>query len=314
MSGKVAVIIPTYKRSSLVKRAIHSVESAALYVGLNRHALEIMVIDDGHDDATMHSVNMINNKSNYQVRYDRNPKGSALGPAAARNYGVSISTGELLYWLDDDDEFCANRFEVSLPLLTSGRYNVIMECALRVDDHSGRQWITGPGPGIVQKPFYYLLMGGEKTHVATGATAFTREIFNHVGGMDEMLRYGEDGELLLRLCLAGKVRLASGEPVVIIHRHSENSSRAENLHYCHTMQLLATLYRKAVLFKFCKERRFLKGVIRGNLDYSLSTYRQELSYSDRVRSGLQVLFYFPISCLSLNNVKTLWVWLTRRQP
>jgi len=85
----VSVIIPTFNRAILLKKAIESVLSQTY------EDFELVVVDDGSEDDTTALVS-----SFAGVRYIRQDN---KGPAAARNLGIKESAGDLVAFLDSDD-------------------------------------------------------------------------------------------------------------------------------------------------------------------------------------------------------------------
>jgi len=97
----VTVIIPTYKRAALVPKAIESVRRQTY------GNLEIVVVDDGSPDNTAEVVQAIPDS---RIRYFRHARNKGL-PAAARNTGIKAAKGELIAFLDDDDEWLEDKLE-----------------------------------------------------------------------------------------------------------------------------------------------------------------------------------------------------------
>ena len=91
-SAKVSAIIPTYNRAHLVTRAIRSA-LAALSPGD-----EVVVVDDGSTDETVAAVEAFGPP----VRLLRLPH---RGAGSARNAGLDAARGDLVGFLDDDDEW-----------------------------------------------------------------------------------------------------------------------------------------------------------------------------------------------------------------
>ncbi len=85
----VSVIIPTYNRAHLVVEAIQSVKAQSY------SPIQIIVIDDGSEDATAEAIAKFEN-----VEYYRQEN---KGQAAARNLGLSFAKGEYIATLDSDD-------------------------------------------------------------------------------------------------------------------------------------------------------------------------------------------------------------------
>ncbi|MDD5505562.1 MAG: glycosyltransferase family 2 protein [Candidatus Omnitrophica bacterium] len=90
----VTVIIPTYNRSHVLKRALLSATSQTY------QNIEILVVSDGSTDATEEIVKSI---ADPRIKYICHEKNRGL--AATRNTGIKNSTGEYVTFLDDDDEW-----------------------------------------------------------------------------------------------------------------------------------------------------------------------------------------------------------------
>lgn len=105
----VSVIIPTYKRSSMLDRAINSCLEQSY------KELEVIVIDDNNPDS-QYRVDTAKFMSQYsenpRVRYVEMPKN--LGGVAARNMGISVAKGSYIAFLDDDDYFFEKKTEKQL--------------------------------------------------------------------------------------------------------------------------------------------------------------------------------------------------------
>lgn len=102
ISPKVSVIIPTHNRAYIIERAIKSVKSQSY------ENIELIVVDDGSDDQTQEIL------SQYELI---NLKQKNLGVSAARNAGIEICSGELICFLDSDDEWLDNKLEEQVQFL-----------------------------------------------------------------------------------------------------------------------------------------------------------------------------------------------------
>lgn len=275
--------------------------------------IEIVIIDDGHDVATQQLCETFPTELNANLRYQPSLKGSRSGPSACRDQGIKQARGEFIYLLDDDDAFLPNRFKNSIRLLTEEGYDVVLEPSLReyMKDPKKPSYITGPY-GNPENAFRFLMTGGERSHITPGATSFRKSLYEQVGGYDDALRYGEDGELLLRLCLTGRVALVGGDPVVRIAIHEDNSSRPDRLHFWQNIKSLARLYRKMRSGSWPEETAFVKTVLAGKFDFALSEIRKTApSYPTRLADGIAVLRQYDWRCVSLKNLRSIVVWLAR---
>jgi glycosyltransferase involved in cell wall biosynthesis len=88
----VSVVIPTYNRAGLLARALRSA------LAESRPGDEVIVVDDGSTDDTEGLVRV----QGPMVRYVRT---AHVGAGAARNAGVRAATGDLIAFLDSDDDW-----------------------------------------------------------------------------------------------------------------------------------------------------------------------------------------------------------------
>lgn len=306
----VSVVIPTADRPLLLLRALDSVRAAT---SERRVSAEVIVVDDEHSDST--KVLVEQNRPSCTLTYMRNPAGPRRGPSACRNFGVRNSRGAIIAWLDDDDIFLPNRFERCLEPLRQGTQEVVLETAIRERPRPGgsiEEYLTGPGrEGADPDPFRFLLTEPEAGHIATGATTFTRRAFNRVGGLDEKLNYGEDGEFLLRLSLLVRTLLLPGPPVARIFQHGMNTSSPSRLRYWGPLKAMRALYRNVPWDGLDAERAFLLRSMSEKVDFALTHCRLEYPYPRRLREGLATLRWLPFRALTWRNLKSIAVWLTR---
>lgn len=102
----VSVVIPTYERAQLLKRAIQSV------LDQTYDKLDILVVDDASRDNTQEVVEGFDDP---RIRYFRQQVNK--GGSAARNTGIRAASGDYIAFLDDDDEWEPVKVEVQLAAL-----------------------------------------------------------------------------------------------------------------------------------------------------------------------------------------------------
>jgi len=124
--GIVSVVISTWNRPHLLKRAILSVLSQTI------QPLEVFVCADGMEDPAEKVVKEIGHPT---VKYVPGPH---MGrPAIPRNRGIRAANGEWVAFLDDDDEWLPNKLEKQLAVLKKEGYQASCSNALRIcDDNS----------------------------------------------------------------------------------------------------------------------------------------------------------------------------------
>lgn len=115
---RLSVVIPVYNRASLIGQTIRSILSQTLT------ADEIIVVDDGSTDGTSEVV-----YREYSSFYETIPGRMDVpilkiisqrnqGPAAARNRGFQVSSGEFIHFFDSDDVAAINKHYVQFNALT----------------------------------------------------------------------------------------------------------------------------------------------------------------------------------------------------
>lgn len=92
---RVSVVIPTYNRAHLIERAVRSVLDQTFAVH------EVIVIDDGSTDNTSEVVARLSSGEPRLTYISQNREGAP----AARNLGISATTGSLIAFQDSDDEW-----------------------------------------------------------------------------------------------------------------------------------------------------------------------------------------------------------------
>lgn len=102
----ISVVIPTYQRPDLVRRAVLSV------LNQTYEHFELLVVIDGTDPATVTALEPLND-----FRLQIIETGTNNGPASARNLGVARSRGKWVALLDDDDEWLPKKLEKQVDTL-----------------------------------------------------------------------------------------------------------------------------------------------------------------------------------------------------
>ena len=184
---RVSVIIPTHNRSRLLGAAVASVLRQSF------QDFEIIIVDDASTDGTEAFVRAL---ADERIRYLKHS--THRNVSAARNTGVLGSRGELLAFLDDDDEWLPSKLERQL--------NVLDECALVVGGvYTGFAMVdrtTGNVMGTIVPS-----KGGHILHelcrhncIGTASTmVLRRKCLEEVGLFDETVDYGEEYDMWIRL-------------------------------------------------------------------------------------------------------------------
>jgi glycosyltransferase involved in cell wall biosynthesis len=97
----VSVIIPTYNRGYIIEETLDSV------LNQSYSNWECIVVDDGGNDNTDELIKRYISK-NSRFKYVKRPINVVKGVSSCRNYGVDLSKGEFILFLDSDDILASN--------------------------------------------------------------------------------------------------------------------------------------------------------------------------------------------------------------
>lgn len=89
---KLSVIIPTHQRASILTKCLDRLEQQTI-----AEDIEVIVVSDGHDDAT--STLFRNMKRRMRIQFFEIPKSQQ---GVARNKGVEQASGEIILFIGDD--------------------------------------------------------------------------------------------------------------------------------------------------------------------------------------------------------------------
>jgi len=179
---KVSVVIPVFNSKHLVE----AVESA---FSQTYSKIEVIVVDDGSNDDIRELL------KNYDILYFRQEN---KGPAAARNFGMTMATGDYIAFLDADDVWLPQKIEKQVELLISNPdlgfvycdNNFITESNTIIKDYSRKIELHR---GDVLLKMY------EKFMLITSALMMKTSCLAQIGYFREDLYIGEDIEYFLRL-------------------------------------------------------------------------------------------------------------------
>lgn len=188
----VSVIVPTFNRAGLLPRAIGSV------LGQSFEDFEVLIVDDGSTDET---AEVVARYEDPRVRYLAQPRNA--GVSAARNRGLREARGDLVAFLDSDDEWLPGKLAQQVELFRRvpddvGLVYTGVECVLP----DGRRRVDRPEE---RGDVYRLMLGRNVIHGGGSNVMMRRSVVATVGFFDEGLRAIEDYEYWLRVARFFKV-------------------------------------------------------------------------------------------------------------
>ena len=253
----VSVVIPTCNRAALLTRAIQSVRQQTY------GNLEIIVVDDASTDDIQKIVGSFADPRICYIRHDTNRGGSA-----ARNTGIRAANGNFVAFLDDDDEWVAEKAEEQVKILRD--YDAVM-CT----------WdqATGDLSKLDLKKTVDLddLRKGKFTAGGTGVLIAKANVFKEIM-FDETLPRYQDWDLFIRIGMKHKIAYLN-KPLV---RYNKGSHlRITNSSMSMSVSELEQRYRM-----LHKHRQFF-----GNRWFRRHMCRALLAGIKDRRNKIQVLMY-----------------------
>jgi glycosyltransferase involved in cell wall biosynthesis len=198
---KVSIVIPTYKSSGTLERAINSC------INQTYKNIEIIVVDDNEPgssyrlDAEKIMANYINDCRIIYAKHRRNMNGSA-----ARNTGLKKSTGEYICFLDDDDYFLDTKIRKQVNLLNSSPIFDAVSC----------YWYSrGKLVALPKKDDFTLELLTGRITPNTCSIMIRRSALNKLNGFDEEYLRHQDYEFLLRFFIYYKIGIVH-EPLLVL--------------------------------------------------------------------------------------------------
>ena len=246
---KVSLVIPCYRDSATLPRAINSV------LRQTRPVDEIIVVNDcsPESDAIDEIV-----ASYPTVIYIKNSVN--VGLAATRNAGAQVATGNVLAFLDADDELHPRKIEIQLNHLAPR--TAVTTQVLRVYGASTRVATIFPELRSVKvreiATVDRMLVG----NYLTGASIMIhRSYFSELHGYNEFLRSCEDFDLWLRLIESGGRVKNVISPLYIYHYNQSGlSSNYLNISHWELEVIKRHFARKKLVIESSRQAALVWGV------------------------------------------------------
>lgn len=191
-SPTVSVIIPTYNRTSLLIEAVQSVLSQSY------NDLECIIVDDGSEEDT---ASVIDQSIDPRIKYVEHNQNK--GASAARNTGIEQAQGEFIAFLDDDDEWMPEKLEKQVELMRrrSDDFGLVY-CWMDYYEYPDNKY-KKVRPTLSGNIFEEML---DRQRIGNSSTLLVRsEVIDRIGGFDESLPRGNDGDFIRRVARKYKI-------------------------------------------------------------------------------------------------------------
>lgn len=206
----ISVVIPVYNAEKTIRETIESVLNQTFT------DFEIIVINDGSQDATVEIVSSIKDPRLKVFSYPN------AGQAIARNRGISHAVGEFISFLDADDLWTPDKLEAQLKALKENPQAAVAYSWTNYIDESSKFLRQGSYVSVSGDVHKNLLV---VNFVENGSNPLIRaKALADVGGFDASVTPAEDWDMWLRL--AARYQFVAVPSPQILYRVSATSSSA----------------------------------------------------------------------------------------
>jgi glycosyltransferase involved in cell wall biosynthesis len=188
---RVSVIIPTYNRAHLIRRAVQSV------LNQTYKDFELIVVDDASTDNTEEVLKGFNDDRLMYIRLSKN-SGSSAGP---RNTAIKIARGEYIAFQDSDDEWLPEKLEKQMKIFSNAMHEVgiVYTDMWRIRENGKKEYFNSPRIMPEEGIIYKEALDYRVICIGTSTAIIKKECFTRVGLFDDKLRMYIDTELIIRI-------------------------------------------------------------------------------------------------------------------
>jgi len=267
----ISVVIPTYNRYEVLKRALSCVFSQT------HLPFEVIVIDDGSTDKTQQ---IIQEFPNIKYFFQDN-----AGVSSARNLGIKKASCEWIAFLDSDDEWHREKLEEQVAFHKKNS-EILMS-------YTDEKWVRDSFEVKIPKKF--AKFGGEIfkeciSHciIAPSATMIHKSLLNAVGTFNEGLEVCEDYDLWLRIANKHQIGLVDKKLITKYAGHEDQLSfkhwGMDKFRVLALENLLKyeSKYKKLILEALLqKYELLLKGAIKYDKMLDIKKYRKKIKHYEQ---------------------------------
>lgn len=236
----ISIVIVNYNGARFIKRCIESILQS------NFSDYELTLVDDASEDKSKQVLQeYTDNQQTNLLFLTKN-----IGPARARNAGVQLTRGELLFFLDIDTYIKEDCLQAIAAKFQQDNKIGAVQCKL-MHGNNGKIETVGHFLSFAGFPYEITDESELKNNIIFGARsaalAIRKEIFIHIGGFDtDYFIYGEDTDLSWRVWLAGyKVAYLSEAKVCHFAKSSLSKKTQHHIFYEGAKNNTANLLKNA---------------------------------------------------------------------
>ena len=204
----VSVLIPAFNAAATIDRALYSVWRQHWPIE------EVIVVDDASTDGTAERARRHRRTELHVLSLSRN-----RGECGAMNDGIRSARGDLIAFLDADDEWLDGKLARQVPIMAQRPELVFTSCRFEARFPDGRGYLYGGGAELSGSDAWRALL--RRSQAGKPCVLARRSALLKIGGFDESLRVAGDQDMWIRLALLGPVEFI---PDVLVRVHVTEGS------------------------------------------------------------------------------------------
>ena len=211
--------MPVYNSELYLAEAIESILAQTFT------DFEFIIVDDGSNDGSTAIIQEYERRDD-RVRFllqERN-----LGVSLARNRGIDAARGQFIAFMDSDDVSLPTRLEQQLRYLQENPEVGAVGVRSRMMTHDLSTSISIRAAPREHASIVLSLFSGI-AGLAGGSAMFRPQPLRAVGGFAPELRYGEEGDLFIRLLFQAGIRYANLPEILYLQRLHDSNKSADSV-------------------------------------------------------------------------------------
>jgi glycosyltransferase involved in cell wall biosynthesis len=224
MNPLVSVIVPVYDQVQYIEATLDSLFQQTYA------AIEIIVVDGGSQDGTRKILEDLTETIQWVSEPDR-------GQSHAINKGIRMATGDILAWLNADDQYYPYTIQTVVDYFRTQPTSMFLYGDAMTIDADGKPYGLRP---YVQATDYQELLN-VRCRIVQPSTFWRRIVTETVGTLDENLHYSMDYEYWIRIAREYTLDYLP-IPLAYERLHANAKSTQGNLKRVSEIELIATTY------------------------------------------------------------------------
>lgn len=242
----VSVIMPAFNASTFIAESIESV------IAQTYKSWELLIVDDGSVDNTAAIIQSYAAKYP-QIKYFYQPNS---GQGKARNTAIQKATGELIAFLDADDEWFPQKLELQLNWMDEVAADLIFTTGYFFNEHGKilpRKFLVPKGRWNAEEMLRLLVI---HNRIPILTVLVKKEYVLAAGGFSERkeVQNAEDYNLWMKLCFVNTVFASFDQPLVKYRVHSQQVSHDRRKMTLKKIMALDDLSHNRDCYRACRKK------------------------------------------------------------